>query len=93
MAIYNTALLASEIKDLQAISARQKRKRETPRLYIASRGVLTAEEGQERAKRARIANKAILNEVGARASSRAPSRYSMCSSLEHNARVYPTRII
>ena len=45
MAIYNTALLASEIKDLRAISARQKRKRETPRSYIASRGVLTAEEG------------------------------------------------
>ena len=92
MAMYNAALLASEIKDLRAISIRQKRKRETPRLYIASRGVLTAEEGQERAKRARIANEAVLNEVGARASGRALPRYSMCSSLEHNARVCPIRI-
>ena len=52
MAMHNTALLASEIKDLRVMSARQKRKRETPCSYIASGGVLTAEEGQERAKRA-----------------------------------------
>ena len=52
MAMHNAALLASEIKDLRAMSTRQKRKRETPRLYIASRGVLTAEEGQDRVKRA-----------------------------------------
>jgi len=45
MTMHNAALLANEIKDLRAINARQKRKRETPRLYIASGRVLTAEEG------------------------------------------------
>ena len=86
MAMHNVALLASEIKDLRAMSARQKRKRETPRSYIASGGVLTAEEGQDRAKRAREADEAVSSGVAARASGRAPPRCSMCSSLEHNAR-------
>ncbi|SLM36159.1 conserved hypothetical protein [Lasallia pustulata] len=93
MAMHNAALLASEIKDLRAMNARQKRKREAPRSYIASGGVLTAEEGQERVKRARIADEAVLDKVSARAFGRAPSRCSMCSSLEHNARVCPTRVI
>ena len=93
MAMHNVALLASEIKDLRAMNARQKRKREAPRSYIASGGVLTAEEGQERIKKARIADEAVLNKVNARASGRAPSRCSMCSSLEHNARVCPTRVV
>ena len=92
MAMHNAALLASEIKDLQAMSARQKRKRETPRSYIASGGVLTAEEGQDRVKRAQVADKAVLSGVAAQASGRAPPRCSMCSSLEHNARVCPTRV-
>ncbi|SLM33856.1 transposase tan1-aspergillus niger [Lasallia pustulata] len=74
MAMHNAALLASEIKDLRAMSACQKRKREAPRSYIASGGVLTAEEGQERVKRARIADEAVLDKVSARAFGRAPSR-------------------
>ena len=90
--MHNAALLANEIKDLRAMSVRQKRKQEAPRSYIASGGVLTAEEGQERVKRARIADKAVLNEVSGRASGRAPPECSMCSSLEHNARICPTRI-
>jgi hypothetical protein len=52
MAMYNAVILASEITDLRAMSARQKRKRAEPRLYIANGGVLTAEEGQRRAKKA-----------------------------------------
>lgn len=92
MAMHNAAFLASEIKDLRAMSGRQKRKRETPRSYIASGRILTAEEGQDRVRRARVTDKAILSEVAAQASGRAPSRCSMCSSLEHNARICPTRV-
>ncbi len=92
MAMHNAAFLASEIKDLRAMSARQKRKRETPHSYIASGGVLTAEEGQDRVRRARVTDKAVLSGVAAQASGRAPSRCSMCSSLKHNARVCPTRV-
>jgi len=92
MAIYNAALLASEIKNLRAISARQKRKRETPRLYIASEGVLTAEEERNRIKRARIADTTVSSEVATQTSGRAPPKYNIYSSLKHNARIYPTRI-
>jgi len=93
MTMHNAALMTSEIKDLRVMSAHQKRKREAPRSYIASGGVLTAEEGQEQVKRAQIADEAVLNKVSAQAFGRAPSRCSMCSSLEHNARVCPTRVI
>ena len=52
MMMHNAALMASEIKDLQVMSAHQKRKREAPHSYIASGEVLTAEEGQKQIKRA-----------------------------------------
>jgi len=52
MTMHNAALMASEMKDLRVMSARQKRKREAPHSYIASERVLTAEEGQEQVKRA-----------------------------------------
>jgi hypothetical protein len=92
IAMHNAALLASEVKDLRAMNARQARKRAAPRSYIASGGVLTAEEGQERVKKARTANKAVRDGASAGASTRAPPRCSMCSSLEHNARVCPMRV-
>ena len=92
IAMYNAAILASENKGLRTMSARQKRKQETPRSYIAKWGVLTAEEGQNRVKRARIADEAVSSGVAAQASSRSPPRCSICSSLEHNARGCPTRV-
>ena len=92
MAMHNAALLASEIKDLRAMSTRQKRKRETPRSYIASGGVLTAEEEQDRVKRARVANNTVLSGVTRQASGRARLKCSMCSLLKHNARVCPIRV-
>ena len=60
---------------------RQKHKRELPRSYIATGGVLTAEEGQDRVKRARGADKAVLSGIAAQASGRAPPKCSVCSSL------------
>ena len=91
MAMHNAALLASENKDLRAMSARQKCKRETPRSYIANGGVLTTEEEQDRVKKAQVADKAVLSGVATQVSGRAPPRCSTCGSLEHNARVCPTR--
>ena len=91
MAMHNAAFLASKIKDLRAMSARQKRKRETSRSYIANGRVLITEERQGRVKRAQVADKAVLSRVATQASGRAPPRCSMCSSLEHTARVCPTR--
>ncbi len=92
MAMHNVAFLVSEIKDLRAMSARQKRKRETSRSYIASEEILIAKKEQNRVRRARIINKVVLSEIAAQASNRALSRCNMCSSLKHNARVCLTRI-
>jgi len=47
MVMHNAALLISKIKNLQTISTHQKRKQETPHLYIASEEVLTAEKEQD----------------------------------------------
>ena len=45
MAIYNAVLLTKENKQLQAANERQKRKRARRREYIATRGILTVQEG------------------------------------------------
>ena len=45
MAIYNAALLASEIKGLKTINKRQKRKRNIKRIYIAIKDILATEKG------------------------------------------------
>lgn len=97
MAMHNAALMASEIEDLRAMSARQKRKRETPRSYIATGGILTAEEGQRRVKKA-ATEKAAAAAIAAIAateptSGRAPPRCSICRSLDHNARVCTMRTV
>ena len=47
------------------MNTRQKRKRETPRSYIARGRFLTAEERQDRVKRAQVADKAVLSGVAA----------------------------
>lgn len=98
MAMHNAALLASEIKDLRAMGARQKRKQETPRSYIATGGVLTAEEGQDRIERASSGRKRVKkaatndgNGVAIQPSGRAAPRCSVCGSLDHNARVCTMR--
>jgi len=91
--MHNATFLVSEIKNLRAMSARQKRKRETSRSYIASEKILIAKKEQDRVKRARVTNKVVLSEIAAQASSRASSKCNMCSLLKHNARVCSTRIV
>ena len=93
MMMYNTALMTSEIKDLQVMSAHQKCKWEAPHSYIASEGVLTAKKGQKQVKRAWIVDEAVLNKVSAQAFDCASLRCSMCSSLKHNAWVCLTHVI
>ena len=44
--IYNAILLISEIKDLKIINERQKRKRNSKRIYIVIEGILTTEKGR-----------------------------------------------
>ncbi|RJE17421.1 hypothetical protein PHISCL_10242, partial [Aspergillus sclerotialis] len=54
IAMQNAVLLDHEIKQLREANKHQKRKREIPRSYIATGGILTGEEGQRRAQEASI---------------------------------------
>ena len=93
MAMHNAAILASEIKGLKAINKRQKRKRNTKRIYIATEGILTTGQGQDRVKKARIADYAVLNKAIMRISTRTPPKCSLYRWLECNARICFTRIL
>ena len=93
-AMHGVTLLATENKALRAANAKQKHKRKALRVYIGQGDILTGEEAQDRAKRARI----DLNQVvpgpsvpGESSSGRAARKCSMCSSILHNARTCPER--
>ena len=49
MVMHSAILLASENRELRVFTQRQKRKRETPRSYIGNGGVLSVQEGLDRA--------------------------------------------
>jgi hypothetical protein len=50
--MHKVLLLDQEIKGLRVANKKQKRKRATPRSYIATGGVLTGAEGQQLAQEA-----------------------------------------
>ena len=52
IAIHNAVLLAQENKELQAANQCQKRKRNAPRFYIATKGILTGVEELQHAQEA-----------------------------------------
>ena len=86
LAIHNAALLIDENAALRTANQRQQRKRSKPVSSISQGGILTLQEGQLRTQ-------SIGNIVGggeeqsiAQPKTRAPSRCSLCSSLEHTAR-------
>jgi hypothetical protein len=76
---------------LQAENKRQKKKRAKRRLYIATGGVLTVQEGLDLLQ---IANTELEGRVAiqeATVKTRAPRTCSLCRSLSHTARTYPTK--
>lgn len=91
ISIYNVALSVSKINDLWTISACQKQKQKISQWHIANRRVLTTEERQNQVKGAQITDEAVLSEVGTQASGHESPRYSICSSLKHNVRIYLIR--
>ena len=80
-----------ENKKLQAANERQKKKRAVRRLYIATGGVLTIQEGLDRFV---IANTEPAGQSIGRVEEgriRAPRTCSICKSLEHTACTCPLR--
>jgi hypothetical protein len=91
LAMHNAVLLAEENKQLQAANKRQKRKRARRREYIATRGILTVQEGLNRSQMARTEPDSGVVDQTAAVQTRAPRTCSICRSLEHTARTCPQR--
>src|ERR1700722_4181481 len=91
IAINSTVLLAEENRQLQAENERQKKKRAKVKLYIATGGVLTIQEGLDLSQ---IANEGLQSTVAtqeATIQTRAPRTCSLCRSQSHTARTCPTK--
>jgi hypothetical protein len=91
IAINSTVLLAEENRQLRAENERQKKKRAKRRLYIATGGVLTVQEGLDLSQ---IANEGLQSGVATQEATvqmRAPRTCSLCRSQSHTARTCPTK--
>jgi hypothetical protein len=82
--MHKVLLLDQEIKGLRAANEKQKRKRATPRSFIATRGVLTGAEGQQLAQEA-------IQMMEPVAKKRAPPRCSNCHQIGHTRTSCPSR--
>jgi hypothetical protein len=91
MAMNSAVLLAEENRQLRAENERQKKKRAKRRLYIATGGVLTVQEGLDLSQ---IANEGLQSGVATQEATvqmRAPRTCSLCRSQSHTARTCPTK--
>ncbi len=84
--MYNAILLSEENRQLRAENARQKKKREKRRSYIAQEGVLTVQEGLNRSQTDDLEPTGSSRGPPANVRTRAPNTYSIYKSLEHTAR-------
>ena len=91
MAMNSAVLLAEENRQLQAENERQKKKRAKRRLYIATRGVLTVQEGLDLSQIANIELEGRVAMQEATVKTRAPRTCSLCRSLSHTARTCLTK--
>jgi hypothetical protein len=82
--MHKVLLLDQEIKGLRAANEKQKRKRATPRSFIATGGVLTGAEGQQLAQEA-------IQMMEPVAKKRAPPRCSNCHQIGHTRTSCPSR--
>lgn len=90
IAMNNAVLLDHEVYNLRMANQRQKRKRETSKTYIASGGVLTGAEGQQRVQEVQEVDREVA-EDGERPRKRAPPQCTNCHLIGHNRTSCPTR--
>ena len=91
MAMNSAVLLAEENRQLRAENERQKKKRAKQRLYIATGGVLTVQEGLDLSQIANEGLQSVVATQEATVKTRAPRTCSLCRSLLHTARICPTK--
>ena len=91
MAMHSAVLLASQNERLLAENQRQKRKQVKKLSYIAKGGVLSGAEALSLVGNSDNSQNNSTLDMQAEVRQRAPSRCSLCSSLQHNARTCPER--
>ncbi|MDP1994524.1 MAG: transposase [Ignavibacteria bacterium] len=92
LAMHNSVLLASENERLLAENKRQKKKRSQKRSYISKGGVLTVAEAKVIIQNKKNTRDEAIEDFQSNERKRAPSKCSLCSSLEHNVRRCPNRL-
>lgn len=87
----SAVLLAEENRQLRLENKRQKQKRAKKRAFIATRGLLTVQEGLDRSKASDtvLEGRAVPQESTTK--TRAPRTCSMCRSQSHTARTCLTK--
>ena len=91
LAIHNATLLADENTALRTANQRQRQKRSKPVSSISQGGILTIQEGQLRTQSIGNIKGGEVGQSATQSKTRAPSRCSLCSSLEHTARTCAQR--
>lgn len=91
MAMHSAILLTEENRHLRTENERQKKKKMKRKSYVATGGVLTVQEGVTRSQIVDITPIQEVTDQLTEPRIRAPSKCSMCKSLEHTARTCPTR--
>jgi hypothetical protein len=94
MAMNSVILLVEENRQLQAINAKQVKKRARRRTYIATSGTLTIQEGLALSEPTielviEVVGGVATNEPAIRP--RAPRTYSICRSQSYTARTCPAK--
>jgi hypothetical protein len=91
LAMNSAVLLAEENRQLRRENERQKKKRAQKKVYIATGGVLTIQEGIDLCQAAQKGSKGGAVNQEANAQPRAPRMCSLCRSLLHTARTCPAK--
>lgn len=91
IAMHSAAILAAENRELRAANAKQKRKRERGRTYIAQEGALGVEEGLDRIQRVNEWEQGVVEAAESQPRKRAAPRCSVCGIIGHTARTCSRR--
>jgi hypothetical protein len=91
LTMHSAVLLVDQNEKLQAENKRQKRKREQKRTFLTKGGVLSGAEAQALIENGESSRTEVVEAEPSGVRRRAPSKCSLCSSLEHNARTCAKR--
>jgi hypothetical protein len=89
--MHSAVILVNENEQLRSENQHQTKKKAKTRSYIAKKGILTGAEAQSLIEKEAISRTEAEARDRGEVRQRAPPKYSVCQSLEHNARTCPER--